>query len=344
MAPSFITIDSNDMDVDFSTPKPVQAKRTLLLAPPSIATHEDKLRGLFSTFDRSTTDLQMLDRLSAGVVSLPATTYDLVLILTDTDGTRRSEALKLLTRDVYTTLVPAMKAGAKLQTQDSALNASDAMEAVLAGLVQSDNGFEKPNFDPSAAVPLKFGLKRKNKPTPPTAVPSIPTGLAAPMGIDSPATNHDRDEDDELINEDTLLSEEDLTRPIMPRMSTPAPFQTLHIAFIQDSYHLTPSLAPECQPKTGRRRRACKDCTCGLADKIEAEDKERRENADKELNVMKLDTGDLTELDFTVEGKTGSCGSCALGDAFRCDGCPYMGLPAFKPGQEVQILNDVAQL
>ncbi|KAJ6191193.1 hypothetical protein N7519_001214 [Penicillium mononematosum] len=317
MAPSFITIEANDMDVDFSTPKPVQAKRTLLLAPPSIATQEDKLRDLFSTFDRSTTDLQMLDRLSAGVVSLPATTYDLVLILTDTDGTRRSEALQLLTRNVYTTLVPAMKAGAKLQTQDSALNASDAMEAVLAGLVQSDNGFEKPNFEPSAAVPLKFGLKKKNKPTP-TAVPSIPTGFAAPMGIDSPATNHDRDEDDELINEDTLLSEEDLTRPIMP--------------------------PPECQPKTGRRRRACKDCTCGLADKLEAEDKERRANADKELNVMKLDTGDLNELDFTVEGKTGSCGSCALGDAFRCDGCPYMGLPAFKPGQEVQILNDVAQL
>ncbi|KAJ5184472.1 Cytokine-induced anti-apoptosis inhibitor 1 [Penicillium cf. griseofulvum] len=315
MAPSFVTIDANDMDVDFSSPKPVQAKRTLLLAPPSIATQEDKLRGLFSTFDRSTTDLQMLDRLSTGVVSLPATTYDLVLILTDADSSRRSEALQLLTRDVYATLVPAMKAGAKLQTQDSTLNASDTMEAILAGLVQSDNGFEKPNFDPSAAVPLKFGLKKKNKPTP-TAVPSIPTGFAAPMGIDAP-TNHDRDDDDELINEDTLLSEEDLTRPIMP--------------------------PPECQPKTGRRRRACKDCTCGLADKLEAEDKERRANADKELNVLKLDTGDLAELDFTVQGKTGSCGSCALGDAFRCDGCPYMGLPAFKPGQEVQILNDVAQ-
>ncbi|KAJ5488169.1 Cytokine-induced anti-apoptosis inhibitor 1 [Penicillium expansum] len=316
MAPSFITIDSNDMDVDFSTPKPVQAKRTLLLAPPSIATHEDKLRGLFSTFDRSTTDLQMLDRLSAGLVSLPATTYDLVLILTDADGTRRSEALKLLTRDVYATLVPAMKAGAncKPKTQHS------MPQTQWKPSWPSDNGFEKPNFDPSAAVPLKFGLKKKNKPTPPTAVPiipSFPTGFAAPMGIDSP-TNHDRDDDDELINEDTLLSEEDLTRPIMP--------------------------PPECQPKTGRRRRACKDCTCGLADKLEAEDKERRANADKELNVMKLDTGDLTELDFTVEGKTGSCGSCALGDAFRCDGCPYMGLPAFKPGQEVQILNDVAQL
>lgn len=105
------------------------------------------------------------------------------------------------------------------------------------------------------------------------------------------------------------------------------------------------STAPECQPKTGRRRRACKDCTCGLADRLEAEDKERRANADKNLNVLKLQSDDLTELDFTVEGKTtGSCGSCALGDAFRCAGCPYLGLPAFKPGQEVQILNDVAQL
>jgi hypothetical protein len=34
-----------------------------------------------------------------------------------------------------------------------------------------------------------------------------------------------------------------------------------------------------------------------VADKLEAEDKERRANADKELNVMKLDTGDLNELE-----------------------------------------------
>lgn len=105
---------------------------------------------------------------------------------------------------------------------------------------------------------------------------------------------------------------------------------------------LISSIAPECRPKTGKRRRACKDCTCGLAQRLEAEDAARRNAADQKLAKLKAD--ELTEVDFTVKGKVGSCGNCALGDAFRCDGCPYIGLPAFKPGEEVRLMNNEVQL
>lgn len=225
MAPSFVTIDTNDDDVFMgaASVKPVNTPRTLLLAPPSIAAQEDKLRSLFTAFPRQTSDLQMLDRLSSGVVTLPASAYDLVLILTDSDGSRRAEALQLLTRDVYTALVPAMKPGAKLQTQDKALDTAEALEAVLAGLVQNESGFEKPNYEQASAVPLKLGGKKKKAPAAPVAPPaeiSFNTSANANgFGLNGfNGNNHDRDEDEDLIDEDDLLDEDDLARPIMPRM------------------------------------------------------------------------------------------------------------------------------
>ncbi|KAJ6445386.1 anamorsin [Purpureocillium lavendulum] len=335
MAPSPIIIDTSD-DIDLrpaaamtkSTSSP-PAGRTLLLAPPSVAAHEERLRDALAGLDRARTDIQMLDRLAAGFVALPPAAYDGVLVLADPE----SVPLQQLSRDVYALLVPAMRAGAALRFQSGRPGARDAKEAILAGLVERDAGaaFDKVD-DEETVVPLRLGGKKRTTTTNgATPLPHKTNGATplphktngAPVVDDnavkfdlSALNDLDGDDDFDIIDEDDLLTEEDLKRrPVQPE---------------------------NCNPQ--KRRRPCKDCTCGLAAKFEAEDRQRRADADAGLGALKLDANDLNELDFTVEGKTGSCNNCSLGDAFRCSTCPYIGLPAFKPGEEVRLLNDVAQL
>lgn len=309
------------------------APRTLLVAPASIAAHPEKLDQIYEFHDRSNTDLQMLDRIAASLVNLPASTYDVVLLLTDADGTTR-ETHRLLARDVMNKLVGALKVGGVLKSQAGALEGSEKTEAILAGLTETSDGMVKPQQEEPVSIPLKFGKKKANGTNGiVNADGSVPLNLngkrnqlepVKPVGVGFVDFSDDLDdpiitgEDDELIDEDDLITEEDMARPVIQ--------------------------PEECKPKAGKRRRACKDCTCGMKEKLEAEDAAKRANADKALNSLKLDADDLAEVDFTVQGKVGSCGNCALGDAFRCDGCPYIGLPAFKPGEEVRLLNNDIQL
>ena len=89
-----------------------------------------------------------------------------------------------------------------------------------------------------------------------------------------------------------------------------------------------------CAPPTGggpRRRKACKGCTCGLAE-LEAEEER---NATVVLidgapdgsarEVKREERERLMKAAAAAPKMTSSCGNCALGDAFRCDGCPYRG-------------------
>lgn len=64
----------------------------------------------------------------------------------------------------------------------------------------------------------------------------------------------------------------------------------------------------------------CENCTCGKKEMLESKE-----------NIQKLETGQVES----------SCGKCYLGDAFRCASCPFLGKPAFEPGDKVKLQNAV---
>lgn len=187
----------------------------------------------------------MLDRLSLSLVSLPESTYDVILILLDSDSTR-TESKSLLARDVLLRIVKALKPGGRLQSQDGEFAPQDSeerREAIFAGLVIDENGLTKPSHDATQPVPLRFGKKkseggtaavtypigtgavslnlngkRKNGPpdsTQPAGVGFVDFGDDFDLTVDEVDNDNDDDDDDELIDENTLLDDDDLSRPII---------------------------------------------------------------------------------------------------------------------------------
>ena len=249
------------------TSKSATLPRTLLLAPPSIASHPEKLDLVLEAHSRQTTDIQMLDRLSLSLVQLPPATYTTIILLTDADNTR-SESRLLLNSGVLARLIAALKPGGTLRSQDgtfaSEAEATERQDAILAGLIVSKNGVMKPDYDTTASVPLRFGKSKPPNGTTATtnghSMPfdSVPTsGLtsstsAAGTGVVSLNLNGKRangpsgvgfvdfsddfdtpveeevDSDDELIDEDTLLEASDFIRPVIQRMSFSLPHPFLH--------------------------------------------------------------------------------------------------------------------
>lgn len=268
MAPSVAVDTTPDLPPSSSAPHPSAApQRTLLLAPPSISAHPEALSQILSSHDRQHTDIQMLDRLALNLAALPTSTYDAVLLLTDADGSR-AESRPLLTRAVMGKIAGALRPGGRLRSQDGAFGgdaaAAERTEAILAGLVQARDGagMEKPDYGEQAqAVPLRLGRGRKaNAAAGGVTVegaavgarggkrkggaddePATPAAAARPAGVGfvdfsddfgvpmvTGEEGGDDDDDDELIDEDALLTEADLARPIVQRKSLdppPCPFK-----------------------------------------------------------------------------------------------------------------------
>ena len=185
---------------------------------------------VFDTHPRGTCDLQMLDRVSAGLVKLPNSTYDLVLLLVDpTAGTSISRR-GYLDRSALTVVTQSMRSNATLRIDDgSGLESREEKEAVLSGLVaEGTTEFRKPDFgDDEGVVRLPFVKANKSKVNKMEEIAvsaGIAAPVAAPVGVgfingDDDLDMLDGDEDDdELIDENELLTEEEKSRKLDIRM------------------------------------------------------------------------------------------------------------------------------
>ncbi|KAI9920686.1 hypothetical protein PsorP6_002234 [Peronosclerospora sorghi] len=188
-------------------------------------------------------------------------------------------------------VLPLLKAGGVLQLHvanvQEETKASILMTLMICGLVDTVNKDISSPFYSELSDTTCFNSKKQSLET--AAIPlSKKTTSFQPIKKWTVMADDDEQGDD-IIDEDTLLDDTD---------------KVLQAA------------KADCGV-VGGKKRACKNCTCGLKDK-----ENKPVMSEKELKKL-------------VSG----CGNCYKGDAFRCGSCPFLGKPAFKPGMEKVQLN-----
>lgn len=222
MAPPHVLDTSTDFKpaatVNFDSSKTQQ--RTLVLCPPSISSKPELLQNSLVGLDRATTDVQMLDRLSLGVIALPNNAYSSVLILSDASATPFREFEKHVLQDIFKSMLPK----ARLRSQDRDFGKRDILGILMAGFMVEKEGPDenvvlvKPDFHGAASVPLKLRKKESGNETKPAITHALGAEAENSTVNGVGFINYDDLGDDELVDEETLLDDGDLGTPIRQRV------------------------------------------------------------------------------------------------------------------------------
>ncbi|KAF9109129.1 Anamorsin [Mortierella sp. AM989] len=329
---------------------------------------------LSSVGTQGAVNFEQLDRLAS--ISLPASTYNTIVtgaiapsayqhsdaVLATLAGTLLPGGGLSLTEPVLansTTTLPALQQALARSAADllSALKISGFIETTILSQRKATNpeiqallqvwnlqadaaalegqiefveiSAKKPAYELGAAAALPWARKRATNPAPATPAATT-TKPAATSRVNKTAVwtisaNDQDDEDAELEDEDDLLDESDLIKPTKEQLE-----------------------APECGPDSLKKKK-CKNCTCGMESEGELEEVQQDvEMGDASAGPVPTDSivasktnrwkeSAITEVVPKALQPKSSCGNCYLGDAFRCGSCPYIGMPAFEPGQKVQL-------
>ncbi|KAK9899698.1 DUF689-domain-containing protein [Cystobasidium minutum MCA 4210] len=261
---------------------------------------------------------EMIDRVLDGAAILPKSTYQRFVTLLPESTVASS------LKSLFPLVTPALDLSAKVEiksiSQDSI---AQEVSLVLQGVGYREVRIQDNEvFATAPARTAALPLRRKKDSSAIAAKKAALWTFTDASTSSSTSTPTSNGASTPTIDESSLLTADDLKRA-------------------------TAVQRPDCDVK--KTRKACKNCTCGLRE-IQLQEKDdlpsaitnatplvngraksgvdrQLPNGDRQSDVRVVTTGAVTS----------SCGSCYLGDAFRCSSCPYLGLPAFEPGQKVEI-------